>query len=175
MHQHIEHTAWPQAAQPVNQRVASRRHSPLFARLKLRLAQRHTAPAPAAEARSCPAHTDADLNRIQLTGTLASEPLLVDVGDHPVALLALACTRHWVDPSGKLQREITWLNLRAWEGLAEQCGRLLHRGDRVYLEGTLQLWSEQRGGASSLCHAVDLDRIVLLAAGPGAVPVEQGR
>lgn len=108
---------------------------------------------------------DADLNRVHLTGWLGSEPLLYDVGDHPVASMALASERRWCGPAGLLQRETTWFNLTAWEELAAYCGRLLHQGDRIYVEGTLQLWTELRGPVSYACYTITLDRIVLLAAG----------
>ena len=108
---------------------------------------------------------DADLNRVQLTGCLGSEPLLYDVGNHPVAMLALACKRVWRAADGTLQLETTWVNLSAWEELAEQCGRLLHRGDRVYVEGALRLWTEVQATHSYACHTVVLDRIMLLVAG----------
>jgi single-strand DNA-binding protein len=108
-----------------------------------------------------------DLNRVHLTGELASEPLLYDVGDHPVARLALASRRSWIGPGNRLQLATTWFELTAWEALAEQCGRLLHRGDRVYVEGRLHLWHERRGRQSLLCHSIILDRIELLAAGRG--------
>lgn len=108
---------------------------------------------------------DADLNRICLTGVLGSEPLLYDVGDHPVARLALASERRWREPSGTLQLETSWFDLTAWEALAEQCGRLLHQGDRVYVEGMLHLWTEVQAPQSYACHTVIIDRMVLLAAG----------
>lgn len=109
-------------------------------------------------------HDRSDLNRVQLTGTLGSEPLLYDVGDHLVATLALASARHWCTADGRQQIEQVWFNLSAWEELAAQCGRLLHQGDRVYVEGYLHLWSELRPPQSYACHTVVLDRIVLLAA-----------
>ncbi|GAB4440295.1 MAG: hypothetical protein OHK0015_36110 [Chloroflexi bacterium OHK40] len=123
----------------------------------------------------CPvAGDDADLNRVQLTGVLGSEPLLYDVGDHPVATLALACQRRWRAASGAVQLATTWFNLSAWEELAEQCGRQLHRGDRVYVEGYLHLWTETRPPQSYACHTIVLDRIVLLAAGQGAAEGGEG-
>ena len=118
---------------------------------------------------------DADLNRVQLTGVLGSEPLLYDVGDHPVATLALACQRRCGTPSGGVQLATTWFNLSAWEELAEQCGRQLHRGDRVYIEGELHLWTETHPPHNYACHTVVLDRIVLLAAGGGAAETQDGR
>jgi single-strand DNA-binding protein len=106
-----------------------------------------------------------DLNRIHLTGRLGSEPLLYDVGDHPVAALCLVSTCSWPGADGSLQEHTTWYNLTAWEELAEQCGRQLHRDDQVYVEGQLHLWNERRGAQWTLCHTVILDRIKLLAIG----------
>ena len=150
-----------------------RRRSPLAARTvallhRLRAqppveAQQAT-PGPPADAVRPTVADDADLNRVQLTGVLGSEPLLYDVGDHPVAALALACQRRWRTPCGDLQVATIWFNLSAWEELAEQCGRQLHQGDRVYVEGYLHLWTETRAPHSYACHTVVLDRIVLLAA-----------
>jgi single stranded DNA-binding protein len=148
--------------------------SPLAARsaalLQRRLAQQRITTArrlvsPATEQGLLPPDGDADLNRVQLTGWLGSEPLLYDVGDRPVATLALACERRWRAADGRLQRETTWINLTAWEELAAHCGRLLHQGDRVYVEGSLQLWTEVQAPQSYACHTVIVERIVLLAAG----------
>jgi single stranded DNA-binding protein len=124
----------------------------------------HAAADPHADALRPAAGDDADLNRVHLTGTLGTEPLLYDVGDHPVAALALACQRRWRATSGAFQVETTWLNLVATDEIAEHCGRLFHRGDRVYVEGSLRLWTEVRGPHHYGCHTVVLDRIVLLAA-----------
>lgn len=152
----------------------SHRCSPLRARTVKLLQRLRAQPAEAATPQSphvsattstaCP-NDDADLNRVHLTGTLGCEPLLHDVGDHPVAALALACQRRWRNAAGAVQVETSWFNLVAADELAEQCGRLLHRGDRVYVEGSLRVWTELRGPHSYGCHTVALDRIVLLAVG----------
>lgn len=135
----------------------------------------HVAADPLKDALCPAAGDDADLNRVQLTGVLGCEPLLYDVGDHPVAALALACQRRWRTASGAVQLATTWFNLSAWEELAEQCGRQLHRGDRVYVEGYLHLWTETRPPHSYACHTIVLERIVLLAAGGGAAEGGEGR
>jgi single-stranded DNA-binding protein len=80
-----------------------------------------------------------DINRIHLTGRLACEPLLYDVGDHPVADLCLVNERHWPTTDGSIQIETTRYNLTAWEELAAYCGRFLHAGDRVAVEGSLHI------------------------------------
>lgn len=158
-----------------------RPRSPLRARIEARLHRLRTEPTaaqvqlpPRASASLPPTgHVDiTDLNRIHLTGTLGSEPLLYDVGDHPVATIVLACQRRWHTPSGSQQLETTWFNLIAWEGLAEQCGRQLHRGDRVYVEGYLSLWIETHPPQRYAGHTIVLDRIVLLTVGGGTLDEE---
>lgn len=106
---------------------------------------------------------DVDLNRVQLTGRLGSEPELLSVGDHPVALLSLVSQRRSVTVGGAVQLESTWLRLAAWEELAEQCGRQLCAGDRVYVEGVLCNTDEGAWVAPFQDALVVLDRIVLLA------------
>jgi hypothetical protein len=76
---------------------------------------------------------------------------------------------------GSIQLETTWVNLSTWEELAEQCGRLLHCGDRVYVEGSLHLWTEVQPPHSYACHTVMVDRIVLLAPAPFEKEVTVGR
>jgi hypothetical protein len=147
----------------------SRRHYPLAARTAALLqrlkAQGETGASHIGTSpKNADCQGDADLNRVQLSGTLGSEPLLYIIGDHPVAELSLACQRRWRTPASIWKVETTWFNLSASDELAEQCGRLLHRGDRVYVEGSLRLWAELRGPHSYGCHIVALDRIVLLVA-----------
>lgn len=157
-------SAAPDEAAHPSERPREHRRSPLAARIAVLLERHRACRRAGAEAESAAEPDDADLNRVHLTGWLGSEPLLYRVGDHPVAALALAVERRWRVPSGALQVETSWFNLTAWEGLAERCGRLLRRGDRVYIEGALHLWTELSGPASHACHTITLERIVLLAA-----------
>jgi hypothetical protein len=168
----------PAASSPVpttEERQRPRSTSPLRARITARLQRLHAEPI-ATQIQLPPRvfpnllsarHIEtADLNRVCLTGTLGSEPLLYDIGDHPAATLTLMSERCWRTGSGALELETTWFTLSASEALAEQCGRLLHCGDRIFVEGSLHLWPDWRSGYLSTGHSIVLDRIVLLAAGP---------
>ena len=104
----------------------------------------------------------ADLNRVQLSGRLDREQVLIDVGDHHVAALHLVCERSWLTRSGATEWGQDAFRLTAWEELADTCGRLLHAGDRVYVEGRLRLYSSWLGGVEHTAHEILLDRIVLL-------------
>jgi hypothetical protein len=136
--------------------------SPLAARTAL-LLQRLRAKAPTVAIHQAVPPLDADLNRVLLTGRLGSEPDLLSVGDHPVALLSLACQRRTVDVGGAVRLESIWLRLAAWEELAEQCGRQFRAGDRVYVEGVLCNADEGAWSAPFQDALIVLDRIVLLA------------
>lgn len=114
-----------------------------------------------------PGRCGADLNRVHLTGCLGSEPLLTDVGDHPVATLTLACTRHGCAAEGQLHVETTWFTLAAWEDLAVYCGRWLHSGDRVYVEGRLHDGADDAAPMRIGRYTIVLERIILLTPGGG--------
>lgn len=115
-----------------------------------------------------------DLNRIQLTGRLDREPLLYDVGDHHVAALHLVCVseagaqrlRHWRTSSGAGERAHEYYRLTAWEDLADECGRLLHAGDRIAVIGRLRLFTSWLNGVEHTAHEIVLSQIKLLSATP---------
>jgi hypothetical protein len=106
-----------------------------------------------------------DLNQIQLTGRLDREPLLYDIGDHHVAALHLVCERRWRKANSAVERAQDAFRLTAWEELADECGRLLHVGDQLYVVGQLRLYSTWVGGIEHTAHEVLLDQVILLASG----------
>lgn len=159
---------------PLNRRSAhhrSARRSPLAARTtalleRLRAETQCTVDRPPVRTQprqpQSPPLPDADLNRVHLTGILGSVPVLYTMGDHPVAALCLRCTERWQAPDGRLKSETSWYNLTAWEELAEHCGRTLHPGDRVYVEGRLHLTPTVHGSNSFTTLTIIVDRIVIL-------------
>ncbi|HMQ35685.1 MAG TPA: single-stranded DNA-binding protein [Chloroflexaceae bacterium] len=158
---------------PASPRPNRSRPSPLAARAAALLQRRraeaagasqHTSPGQAPSAPPDSEGWQADLNRVQLTGRLAREPLLHDVGDHRVASLQLVSERRWRTAPGVVIRDHSWHRLTAWEDLADLCGRLLHAGDRIYVEGQLRPISGQ--GGAILTYEIVLDRLILLARGP---------
>lgn len=105
----------------------------------------------------------ADLNRVQLTGRLAREPLIYDVGDHHVARLQLLSERRWRTAPHAVVRSHTAFQLTAWEDLADFCGRHLHAGDRIFVEGQLRPIAGRVVEGLCVNYEIVLERIVLLA------------
>lgn len=56
----------------------------------------------------------------------------------PVASFSIGCSEKYKDASGSWVEKTEWVNIVAWQKLAEICGEYLRKGSRVYIEGKLQ-------------------------------------
>jgi single-strand DNA-binding protein len=79
------------------------------------------------------------LNRVQIIGNLGADPeLRTTTNGARVANLSVATSRSWNDRQGQQQEKTEWHKVIFWEKLAELCERYLKRGDRVYVEGSIE-------------------------------------
>lgn len=78
------------------------------------------------------------MNKVILVGRLAQDPeVRYTQSGKAVASFAIAVNRF----SGQGQREADFIPIVAWEKLAEICGNNLTKGQRVLIEGRLQIRS----------------------------------
>lgn len=88
------------------------------------------------------------LNKVQLIGNLGADPeLRSTTSGTRVATLSLATSRRWSDRSGQQQEKTEWHRVICWDRLAELCEKYLSRGDRIYVEGSIEYrqWEGQDG------------------------------
>ncbi len=79
------------------------------------------------------------LNRVELIGNLGADPELRATNSGVrVAKLRVATSRSWNDRQGQPQERTEWHNVVCWDRLADICERYLKRGDRVYIEGSIE-------------------------------------
>ena len=80
------------------------------------------------------------LNKVMLIGNLTRDPnLRYTPKGTAVCSFGLATNRSWTPADGgERQERVEFHNTVSWAKLAEICGQLLHKGDKVYLEGRLQ-------------------------------------
>ncbi len=79
------------------------------------------------------------LNRVQIIGNLGADPeLRTTPSGARVATLSVATSRRWNDRQGQQQEKTEWHRIIFWEKLAEVCESYLKRGDRVYVEGSIE-------------------------------------
>lgn len=83
------------------------------------------------------------LNRTILVGRLAADPeVRYTANEIPVARFAIAVGR----PSKNGEKEVDFINIVAWRGLAKICGEYLKKGKPVAIEGRLQIRKYEKDG-----------------------------
>ena len=105
------------------------------------------------------------LNKVMLIGNLTRDPnLRYTPGGAAVASFGIATNRSWTSSEGgEKQERVDFHNIVAWSKLAEICGQLLHKGDKVYVEGRIQTrdWKTEEGETRRVTEVV-IDNMMLL-------------
>jgi len=88
------------------------------------------------------------VNKVILVGNLGKDPeLRYTPAGTAVASFTLATSENFKDRDGNRQEKTEWHNVVAWRQLAEICGKYLHKGKQVYIEGklTTRKWQGRDG------------------------------
>jgi single-strand DNA-binding protein len=89
------------------------------------------------------------VNKVILIGNLGSDPeVRYTPNGNAVANISLATTEVWRDKqSGELQERTEWHRIVFFNRLAEIVGEFLHKGSKVYVEGSLRTrkWQDKNG------------------------------
>ncbi|OEU71406.1 MAG: single-stranded DNA-binding protein [Desulfuromonadales bacterium C00003068] len=88
------------------------------------------------------------VNKVILVGNLGKDPeLKYTPAGAAVANFSIATTESYKDREGNRQSKTEWHNIVVWRQLAEICGKYLHKGKQVYIEGKLQTrkWQDRDG------------------------------
>lgn len=110
------------------------------------------------------------LNKVLLIGNLTRDPNLRYTGTGTaVCSFGLATNRSWTSQDGgDKQEKVEYHNIVAWSKLADICGQLLHKGDKVFVEGRLQTreWKADDGADRRITEVV-IDNMILLKSSSG--------
>lgn len=110
------------------------------------------------------------LNKVMLIGNLTRDPnLRFTPTGTAVCSFGLATNRTWTpSEGGEKQEKVEYHNIVAWSKLADICGQLLHKGDKVYVEGRLQSrdWKGDDGQDRRITEVV-IDNMILLRSSQG--------
>ena len=90
------------------------------------------------------------VNRVILVGSLGNDPeIKMMTNGTKVANLSIATSETWKDKqSGERQEKVEWHRVIIFNnGLSEVAEKYLHKGDKVYVEGSLQTrkWTDKDG------------------------------
>jgi single-strand DNA-binding protein len=110
------------------------------------------------------------LNKVLLIGNLTRDPnLRYTPTGTAVCSFGIATNRTWTPTEGgEKQEKVEYHNIVAWAKLADICGQLLHKGDKVYVEGRIQTrdWKTDDGQERKTTEIV-IDNMMLLSQGRG--------
>lgn len=110
------------------------------------------------------------LNKVLLIGNLTRDPnLRFTPNGTAVCSFGLATNRSWTpQDGGDKQERVEFHSVVAWGKLAQICGDLLHKGDKVYVEGRLQTrsWKGEDNQERKVTEVV-IDNMILLRSSQG--------
>lgn len=106
------------------------------------------------------------LNKVMIIGNLTRDPQMrFTPSGTAVCTFGVATNRSWVPSDGsERQEETEYHNIVAWSKLAEICGQLLKKGDKVYVDGRIRTreWKSQDGQDRRVTEIV-IDNMMLLS------------
>lgn len=114
------------------------------------------------------------LNRAQIIGNLTRDPeMRYTPNGNAVCSFGVATNRRWRDKDGNNQDETQFHDIVAWGKLAEIISQILHKGNKVYIEGRLQTrqWEGQDGAKRSRTEIVAENFVALTP--KGAAPAAE--
>ncbi len=110
------------------------------------------------------------LNKVILIGNLTRDPnLRFTPNGTAICSFGIATNRTWASADGgEKQEKVEFHNIVAWSKLADICGQLLHKGDKVFVEGRLQTreWKADDGQDRRITEIV-IDNMMLLSSSRG--------
>ena len=104
------------------------------------------------------------LNRVMLIGNVGTDPeMRFTANGNPVTSFRVATSRTYTTSDGERRPETEWFTVVAWKKQAESCNQFLHKGQRVYVEGSLRTRSwEGRDGQKRVTAEVIANRVLFL-------------
>jgi single-strand DNA-binding protein len=108
------------------------------------------------------------LNRVMLIGNLGADPeLRVTPGGQAILKLRLATNESYLDRNNVRQERTEWHRVTVWGRRAEALGKILQKGDSLFVEGRLQTSSYEKNGEKRYSTEVVATNIVLPGRGRG--------
>jgi single-strand DNA-binding protein len=97
-------------------------------------------------------HVSRSLNKVTLIGNLGADPEVRSTSNGSrVATLSIATSRQWKNQSGEKQEKTEWHRVVLWNTkfstLADIAERFCKKGDKVYVEGSIEYrsWQDREG------------------------------
>jgi len=86
------------------------------------------------------------MNKVILSGNVGQDPeIRYTQSGTAVSNFSMATSERYKDKEGNRQEQTEWHRCVAWGKLAEICGDILHKGDKILVTGKIQTkkWKDQ--------------------------------
>jgi len=115
------------------------------------------------------------VNDCTFIGNLTRDPeLRYSASGTAVCNFSIACNERFKDRTGEQQERTEFVNIVAWKGLAEVCGKWLQKGKPVYIRGRLQTRSyEDRDGVKKYISEIVASDMKMLGSNQGQAPRQE--
>jgi len=108
------------------------------------------------------------LNRVMLMGHLGADPELRIVGGGQAVLnLRMATNESYVDRNNVRQERVEWHRVAIWGRRAEALGKILQKGDALFVDGRLQTTKYEKNGETRYSTSVVATNVMLPGRGGG--------
>jgi single-strand DNA-binding protein len=114
-------------------------------------------------------HVSRSLNKVTLIGNLGADPEVRSTSNGSrVATLSLATSRRWKNQAGEQQEKTEWHRVILWNNkgstLADLAERYMKKGDKIYVEGSIEYRSWQdREGQTRYTTEITAREVILLS------------
>jgi len=106
------------------------------------------------------------VNRVELVGWVGAEPEQRFIPSGVAVCSFRVATNRFGgrNEAGERLVEAEWTTVEAWDKLAEQCGRFIHKGSRVRVTGSLQTqsWDDRETGQKRYKTVVRAEDVLFL-------------
>jgi single-strand DNA-binding protein len=106
------------------------------------------------------------VNRVELVGWVGAEPEQRFIPSGVAVCNFRVATNRFAgrNEAGERLVEAEWTTVEAWDKLAEQCGRFIHKGSRVRVTGSLQTqsWEDRETGQKRYRTVVRAEEVLFL-------------
>lgn len=106
------------------------------------------------------------LNRVMLLGNLGADPeLKMTQGGQAVLKLRLATTETYLDRNQARQERTEWHSVTMWGKRGEALAKILAKGERIFVEGSLRTSSYEKNGEKRYSTEINATNIILAGRG----------
>ena len=106
----------------------------------------------------------ATFNKVVLIGNLCKDVEVRTFGPTSVAQIRLAINESFTSKSGEKVEKSVFVDVEAWDKLADNCAKMAGKGSSVLVEGRLQMdeWDDKETGKKRSKIKVRADRVIFL-------------